>query len=231
MNKIRLKYEKNDEVKYLGHLDTVTVFDRVFRRSDIKIKFSEGFNPRPNFVFALPSGSGLISKSEYIEIELDEDEKHDMKHIIESLNTLLPIGFRILEGKYVDNNKSLMAKVNSSKYEINVFFKDIEDKEYEDIFGRIIEIFNKETILTKKKTKKQDKQEMIDIKPYIMEISFDKITDNNLKGICINLYSKAGSVQNLRPDYIIKVIEDNEIDIYDYQIIRKELILNDYINK
>lgn len=38
---IRIKFEKRDEVKYVGHLDTMRTFSRCIKKSDIKVKYSK----------------------------------------------------------------------------------------------------------------------------------------------------------------------------------------------
>ena len=222
MSKIRLKYEKNDEVKYLGHLDTVTMFDRTFRRSNIDIKFSQGFNPKANIVFALPSGSGLISKSEIVEIELENDI--DANEIIDILNNNLPIGFKIVEANYVTDNKSLMAKVIESEYEVYIKF---ENSNSDKLVNSIKNIFNSNEIFVDKKVKPDKPKIQIDIKPYLIYVYVEKYVDNENYDMVIKMKAKAGSKENLRPDYIIQAIENNNIDIYDYQIIRTNLILNE----
>lgn len=223
MSKYRLIYEKNDEVKYLGHLDTMTMFDRTFRRADIKLKFSQGFNPKPNIVFALPSGSGLISKSEIIEIELEEDVEENK--LIERLNNNLPNGFNIITANYVTDNKSLMAKVIESEYEVYIKFEHENNKD--ELAEKVIDIFNSNEILVDKKVKPDKPKVDIDIKSFIINVYVEKYVDNDEYDICIKMKAKAGSKDNLRPDYIIQAIEKNGLAIYDYQIIRTNLILNE----
>lgn len=223
MNKIRLKYEKNDEVKYLGHLDTMTMFDRTFRRANIKLKFSQGFNPKPSIVFALPSGSGLISKSEIIEVELEENI--DENDLVERLNNNLPNGFKVLTASNAPDNKSLMAKVIESEYEVYIKFENEDNKE--KLVKKVTEIFISDEILVDKKVKADKPKVDINIKPFIIYVYVEKHVDNDEYDICIKMKAKAGSKDNLRPDYIIQAIEKNNIEIYNYQIIRTNLILNE----
>ncbi len=51
---IRVKYAKKDEVKYVGHLDTMRTFMRCLKRTQIPVSYSKGFNPRIQISFALP---------------------------------------------------------------------------------------------------------------------------------------------------------------------------------
>ena len=45
------------------------------------IKFSKGFNPRVQLSFALPLGVGVTSDSEYVDLELEDEQKKEEKRI------------------------------------------------------------------------------------------------------------------------------------------------------
>ena len=177
LNKIRLKYEKNNEVKYIGHLDTITMFDRAFRRSGIDIKFSNGFNKRACFVFALPTGAGIESKCEYMEFEV-LDESINLQEIKDNLNKVLPNGFNIVDISLINDKKSIMAKVIESEYCIYVY---VENKS--GVCDKISNIFDKEEVLVIKKIK-DNIIKYIDIKKNILQIN---ISDDNDK---IRIYLK-----------------------------------------
>ena len=217
MNKVRLKYEKKSDVKYIGHLDTITMFDRAFRRSGIDIKFSNGFNKRACFVFALPTGAGIESKCEYMEFEV-LDESLDLNLIKECLNKVLPNGFNIVDISLINDKKSIMAKVIESEYCINIYLKESID----EIYNTVLEIFSKAEVLVIKKSK-DDEIKWINIKDNILNIEINQIEDK----IQIILKSKAGSNSNLRPEYIVQAIENENIEVLDYEIIRTNLILDE----
>ena len=66
--KIRIKFAKTGIMKYIGHLDLMRFFQKVFRRGEIDIKFSSGFSPHPIMSFASPLGVGLTSEGEYLDM-------------------------------------------------------------------------------------------------------------------------------------------------------------------
>ena len=43
--RIRLKFSKYGTMKYIGHLDMLRYFQKAFRRANVPMKYSEGFNP------------------------------------------------------------------------------------------------------------------------------------------------------------------------------------------
>ena len=47
----RFKFSKTGEYKYFSHLDIISIITRALRRARIRVKYSEGFNPRPKINF------------------------------------------------------------------------------------------------------------------------------------------------------------------------------------
>lgn len=42
--KIRIKFAKEGTMKFIGHLDIMRYFQKVMRRADVDIRYSEGFS-------------------------------------------------------------------------------------------------------------------------------------------------------------------------------------------
>ena len=99
---LRVKFTKESYLKYISHLDLMRLFNRTFRRADIPIKYTEGFNPQPKFSIANPLALGIESISEYMDIELEEEMP--VEDFIEKMNKELPKQIRILEGKYIEDD-------------------------------------------------------------------------------------------------------------------------------
>ena len=209
--RVRVKYSKNDEVKYVGHLDAMRTFIRCIKRTCIPVKFSKGFNPRVQISFALPLGVGVTSESEYFDLEVESKMNESM--FIAELNSTLPSGFRILGVEYVseDDKRSLMSLVKEAIYEITVDTEASEDE--------MKKLFSQSEIIIEKETKDK-KIKTINLKNYIIDIDFDF---SNGKKIIV--HSKAGSVDNMNPMLVIEAIEKYVKEVKDYEIHRKSLIL------
>lgn len=209
--RVRVKYSKNDEVKYVGHLDAMRTFIRCIKRTCIPVKFSKGFNPRVQISFALPLGVGVTSDSEYFDLEVESKMNESM--FIAELNSTLPSEFRILGAEYVseDDKRSLMSLVKEAIYEITVDTEASEDE--------MKKLFSQSEIIIEKETKDK-KIKTINLKNYIIDIDFDF---SNGKKIIV--HSKAGSVDNMNPMLVIEAIEKYVKEVKDYEIHRKSLIL------
>ena len=97
--KVRLTFSKTGDMKYLGHLDIVTLFSRAIRRAGIPMAYSAGFHPLPKIGFGPPLSVGIESMAEEMDLELAEYMKPHEIH--ERLNKTLPQGIKILEAAEV----------------------------------------------------------------------------------------------------------------------------------
>ncbi|MBR0173293.1 MAG: DUF2344 domain-containing protein [Lachnospiraceae bacterium] len=70
MDQIRLKFSKHGPVRFVGHLDVMRYFQRVFRRAGVDIAYSEGYSPHPLMSFAQPLSVGATSDGEYMDFTL-----------------------------------------------------------------------------------------------------------------------------------------------------------------
>lgn len=43
--KIRIKFSKQGNMRFIGHLDIMRYFQKAMRRADVDIRYSEGFSP------------------------------------------------------------------------------------------------------------------------------------------------------------------------------------------
>ena len=68
---IRIKFTKTGALQFISHLDLNRTMKTVMIRAKIPIHYSEGFNPHPKMVFALPLSIGAESVCELLDIKID----------------------------------------------------------------------------------------------------------------------------------------------------------------
>ncbi len=71
--RLRIKFCKTGELKYIGHLDVMRYFQKVLRRARLNVAFSWGFHPHMIMSFALPLGVGVTSTGEYFDVDMAEN--------------------------------------------------------------------------------------------------------------------------------------------------------------
>ena len=91
----RLVFARDEEARYLSHLDAVHLWERAFRRGEIPLATSEGFNPRPKLVFAAPLQLGMLAERELADLFLSERlTSPDMRR---RLAAGMPSGYRVVD--------------------------------------------------------------------------------------------------------------------------------------
>jgi len=91
----RLLFEKTGNAVWISHLDLMRLFQRAFKRAELPLIHTQGFNPRPSVSIALPLSVGVESTCELLDFELD-GETVESTAILERLNRALVPGVRVL---------------------------------------------------------------------------------------------------------------------------------------
>jgi len=119
MQRLRIKFGRGEEVKFISHLDLMRLWHRAFLRAEIPLAYSEGFNPHPRISLAAPLAVGVTSEAELMDIFT---AKAVSPHWATSaLSQQLPQGIKILQVYSVPPNEpSLQSQVSFAEYAIEV---------------------------------------------------------------------------------------------------------------
>ena len=71
MIKMRVRYSKEEEACLLSHHEVQAALVRWLRRSNLPLVYSEGFNQRVRIETGIPTGVGMVSLQEYVDVLLD----------------------------------------------------------------------------------------------------------------------------------------------------------------
>jgi len=213
--KVRIKFEKDGVMRYIGHLDIMRFFQKAIRRAEIDIKYSSGFSPHQIMSFAAPLGVGHISTGEYFDIEINSHNGNQA--MLEALNDAMVPGIRVTSVKGLpDTAGNAMASVAAARYFVNLKESTKVSYSFKDSENTFMSC---QEILVKKQTKKQELT--MDIKPHIYEwIPSDK---------GIEMLLDASSSGNIKPLLAIEAycnFINAPYDALDYQITRMETYLN-----
>ena len=171
MRKCRIIFKKTGKAVYVSHLDLMRTMQRIFMRTGISIKHTEGFNPHPYMVFALPLSVGTESICELMDINLVDDNE-DMDSMPSRLNLSAPEGIVFTE-----------AYEPATKFKNIRFLKVFGVFEYDSgVTDSLVELLNvffrRDEIIIKKRTKRGIND--TDIRPGIKEISFYKLSASDV---------------------------------------------------
>ena len=211
--KIRIKFAKEQEMRFIGHLDLMRFFQKAMRLAGIDIRFTEGMSPHMVMSFASPLGVGYTSEGEYLDIDINTPVS--TQQALQRLNAVMPCGLKILDFRQVKEGKSsnAMALVAAADYELHFREGHMPGEEWRE---GITAFFALPVIEALKETKKSSR--LTDIRPMIHHLQ--------LHGESVLMTLACGSSENLKPDFLMRTYLDRigiKADPFAFEIRRMEL--------
>lgn len=197
--KIRIKFRKTGNMKFIGHLDVMRYFQKAIRRADVDICYSGGFSPHQIMSFAAPLGVGITSRGEYVDIEVHSTGT--TAEMLERLNAVMTEGFEIAEYKLLpDTAANAMSSVAAADY-VLTFREGYEPDNVspQEWFQQMILFFDQPQVTVIKKTKKGEKE--MDLKPFIYHLSV--IPEHESGQAQLFMKISAGSAANIKPELLL----------------------------
>lgn len=91
----RIAFGKQGVLRYTAHLDVLRMWERTLRRAGIPIRYSQGYNPRPQIRFAAGLPLGFESKAEFMDVWLEGEDLPTPEDVRERLLVTLPEGLTV----------------------------------------------------------------------------------------------------------------------------------------
>ncbi len=220
--RIRLAFAKQDEAKFIGHLDLAKVFERAMRRAEISMAFSEGFNPHPKISFGSALALGVTSLREYVDLELVQDLLPG--EFMTRLQPQLPKGITLLEAKEIPaQSKALMAVLNSTCYRVRIpLLLPLTQERVDDVLKKFLA---QESIVYVRYTKNKGRQER-NLRPYIRHL------DSRIDGQWLELdlevdFGNKGSIKPIELVAVLREFGDLPLDVEGTRIHRLGIYIRD----
>ncbi|MEG0854926.1 MAG: TIGR03936 family radical SAM-associated protein [Terrisporobacter sp.] len=216
---IRAKYKKEDDMIFISHLDLQRLLQRAFRRADINLSYSQGFNPHPKMSYANALALGTESQGEYVDIEIEDDIS--VEEFITRINEELPKGVEFIKGEELTTKvPALASEIEYGEYLFNIDLEAPLSKEL--VKARVLDFIKSESIMITKKNKKGKMVEN-DIRPLIK--TFDLVVLDDEKATFEAIIA-TGSKSNLNTNIFVPLlleILDIKMDPKEVEIIRRDL--------
>ena len=207
MSTHRITFAKRGSLIFVSHLDFAHSFTRALKRAELPLKYSEGFNPHPKQVFALPLSVGMVGENELCDITLTEDFSH------EEVKARLVSAFTSeIEIKSVTDPDIKMGKVKSAEYVLVFENLVIGKEELEKALLSLAPVM---------KTTKSGKEKELDIKSMVYG------SDVKVEGekTFLTLTLAASGESYLNPDLVLVSMRNSGIEIPDeYDITRTKIL-------
>ena len=195
--KYRIKLTKSGILRYFSHLDWQNTFFKAISRTDLKVAFSQGFNPTMKISMGVALPLFAESECELVDIELNENISEET--LKEKLTKVLPKECRIINIVKIDKQtKSIDMTVCWAEYKVEIANKALYD--FENLKYNTDRVLSSEEIFIEKKNKKGLTQK-INIKPAVKSYRFE--------GNCLFIVLKTGQkidIPALRADVLMEKI-------------------------
>ena len=193
-NKYVIRFSKTGYVKYTSHLVLLRMFKRAFKKAELGLAYSQGFNPHPKMGFAQPLSLGYAGRNELIEFETDRP--HQTAEILRAMQGKMPQGIEISACYELPPEvKSLAAAADSAEYRIWILTEKSEPQLQEDLKKYLLQ----DEILAMKRMKKTKKEEPVNIKNMIRRVEISKAGDFAVLEALLD----CGSQSNCSPELVI----------------------------
>jgi radical SAM-linked protein len=117
--RLRVSYARDVTLKYIGHLDMAKAWQRILRRADLPLAYSEGFNPQPKITFAAALPVGGVSDHEVMDMVLSP--ALEIEVVCAQLEQALPPGIKLRSIETVPlKAPALQAQLLAADFEIVV---------------------------------------------------------------------------------------------------------------
>ena len=215
---IRVKFSKKGNLMYISHLDLAKTMQRIMVRANIDIWYSEGFNPQPKIVFAVPLPVGVESDCELLDIRINSPM--DMDEIKERISRNFPDEIKLLD-VYTPEYK--FKHITYIDYVITIHSPKVTEKTAIDINN----LFENECFVTK--ITKSGNEKSINLCEFIKSLE----AEYNNGEVIIKAILCADSERYLNPELLIEAIKknlniltSNTTDEY-YSILRNKMLNSD----
>lgn len=218
---IRCKFKKENDMIYISHLDLQRLLQRAFRRAEIQLSYSQGFNPHPKMSYGHALALGTESQGEYLDVEIEDDLACD--EFLKKINSTMPKGIEFI--KAMEITKDVPSLASTIEYGEYMFTLEVEKElSKEFVKTKVADLMNEEEIIITKKNKKGKTVE-VNIRPMIKNFDVIDVED---RVITLEATISTGSKANLNTNiFIPKMLETFGLDMdsLDVDILRRELYI------
>ncbi|MFN2214543.1 MAG: TIGR03936 family radical SAM-associated protein [Anaerolineales bacterium] len=188
--RIRVKFAKTEPMRFTSHLDLYRAWERLLRRADLSLVFSQGYNPRPKLQLAAPLALGITSQAEIIDFWLD-NSGDDLKEITTKLLAAQPPGIEVKSIESIDPGApALQKQVSAADYQV-ILLDPVQHLDQKI-----------ESLLSSEELIRQRRDKTYDLRPLILRLGFEQAESQFLQ---MSLSAREGSTG--RPEEVLLALE------------------------
>jgi radical SAM-linked protein len=191
-----ITFGKFAALRYTSNLDIAKIWERVLRRADLPLLYSQGFNTRPRIQLASALPLGITSECELIDVSLKEIIPLD--GLPQRLEAVSPDGLRVFNVQETPaHSPALQALVRSAEYRIS-FLDRINPALLQD---RVRALLDRPSIV--RTFERKNRKSAVDLRLLIHDL--------RIEGDSLIAHLASGEKGNFRPDDLLR-----ELELYDF---------------
>jgi radical SAM-linked protein len=217
--RIRVNFERPEEICYIGHIDLTRALARGMRRSELPLRFTEGFNQRVKMEMGFPLSVGMIGEDEYFDFYLSEEIPEEI--IAEKLKRAFRNILIIKRVKSISYSVPALTSMNAILTHF-VYGAVVSNSTESEIERSISDIMKEKEIIIKRKKGNTIKNK--DVRPFIKEAKVLNMDKDKSIILLISLYfTQKGSV---KIDEIKSLMENRGIFIdFQYTVRKRTMVI------
>ena len=200
MQRLRLRYSRGEEARFISHLDTMRCWERVFRRAGVPLEYTHGFTPHPRIAFGAPLAVGFTSEAELMDVWIRRWMPPDS--VVMLARREMPSGFEVYGAMEMPlSAASLQSVVRSAAYRCVATHPS-------GVGGarQAAEAFLKADTVQHAVTR-GDSVKTLELRPLVRSIELNAATDENCEVLMQVSLSQEGTV---RPEHVLEVLGFSE---------------------
>lgn len=192
----RLTFEKGKPIKYLAHLDIVLGWTRVFRRANVPLAYTAGFNPQARIQVAASLPVGTTGSAELMDIYLSQSVAP--ADLFNRISATLPPGYGLVAVDPVElKSPILQAALRRAEYAVTVETA----LPTAELQARIETLLSAETAIQTRV--RRQKEEAVDLRPLLHSLSIGGQKDGE---VTLLMDLRTGQAGNLRPETVLQAL-------------------------
>jgi radical SAM-linked protein len=157
-SRVRIRFCKHSDLRLISHRDLARAFERLFRRSGIALRMSEGFHPKPRMSFPAPLGLGIVGLDEVLEVELAAEIQSE--ELLAALSAQAPAGLSFKSAEVLAP-QARKGQVGSQRFELR-----LPEHRVSDVTGEVARLLAAQSRVVHR----EDLARAVDLRPLILEL-------------------------------------------------------------
>lgn len=210
VQRLRVTFSRGEEIKYITHLDLTRTLERVLRRAEIPVSYSEGFSPHAQIALAAPLPVGTTGEAELLDVFLSE--RLSPAQFLERLTGQLPPGLTVNSVEEVGLTlPALQADVRWADYEVDL------PGSADEATAAVDRFLAAETVPWEHK--REDEVRQYDIRAQVQDVAVAPV---NGTGVRLRMRLKNDNTGSGRPEQVVAALGLQPPS----RILRKRLVLS-----